>query len=133
MTVDIPALGSNKPQPEDSNENVIGPAAQFQISELADEKPLLRLMANEPPVGRMAAVDGKILQTQWQRLVGTDLIFDDTGELVGQVRDHLQVNDRIKVVRQDKEEADDDDDKANKGQDNATSFLKRAMKAAGKK
>ena len=139
ITIDIPALGNTKTQAEDSKDasrmdNVIGPAAQFQISELAVETPLIKLTSNETHVNRLAAIDGKILQTKWRQLVGTDLIFDDHGELVGQVKEHLQVNDSVKLVRQDNDEVvDNDDEKLPKSHDNATSFLKRAMRAAKSK
>lgn len=135
--MDIPALGSIKTQAEDTKDatgvdNIIGPAAQFQISQLNVDNPLLKLTSNETNVSRLAAIDGKILQTQWRKLVGTDLIFDDYGELIGQVSEHLQVDESVKVVKKENDELVDDDEKLpkSKAHDNATSFLKRAMKAA---
>lgn len=44
------------------------------------------------------AIDGKVYATQWKPLVGTELIFDDYGDHIATVREHLTCLDNLKVT-----------------------------------
>jgi len=141
---------SNTPR---SKTNIIKPSAQFQISELGGETPLIKLSNNSTSSGGHEAsgneslnniniVDGKIYETSWKTLVGTDLIFDDYGELIGKVNEHLTCNENVKIEPKEsgkvKEEDGTDEemaesDEQTKGQDFQSNFLKKAIKIAKKK
>lgn len=134
-----------------SKTNVIKPSAQFQISELGGATPFIKISNNNMTSGghelsdneslnNINIVDGKIYETRWKSLVGTDLIFDDYGELVGKVKQHLSCSENIKIEPKEskvKEEDLDEDmadsDEQSKVQDFQSAFLKKAIKIAKKK
>ena len=45
-----------------------------------------------------ALINGRIFETNWHELTGSELIFDDYGELIGQVKEHLTCNDKVKFT-----------------------------------
>lgn len=69
--------------------------------------------------------------------MGTELIFDDYGELIGSVREHLKCDENIKVTSKNEKDKKDtdmaDDDSDVKVKDEQTSFLLKAIKSAKKK
>jgi len=81
-------------------------------------------------INNINVIDGKIYQTSWKKLVGTDLIFDEYGELIGKVNEHLTVDENVKFEA--KEDDDEEDNEDSKG-DSQTTFLKKALKVAGAK
>lgn len=161
VTLDIPLItGSRFEDSKDdknnkslSSKNLIQPSSLFQITDIDHETPLMKLSnnnlnsdANTTSMNNLAVVDGKIFQTKWLRLVGTDLIFDDYGEIVGSVREHLSCESHIKIKpkkevskeEENEDEAEDDDSKKEtkkdtKKDDTRTAFFKKALRAAKKR
>ncbi|ODV79063.1 transcription factor TFIIIC, tau55 subunit [Suhomyces tanzawaensis NRRL Y-17324] len=162
ITIDIPMIGktqdfeeSNSLETPRSKNNIIKPSAHFQLTELDNDNPLIKLSnnsniggsnelgGNNDSLNNLSVIDGKIYQTDWKKLVGTDLIFDDYGALIGQVNEHLLCNEHVKIVPREsnkvKEEAEDDedllerDDESKTQHETQTQFLKKAIKTAKKK
>ncbi|ABN65550.1 putative transcription initiation factor [Scheffersomyces stipitis CBS 6054] len=159
VTVDIPMIGkaqnfedSNNLETPTSKVNIIKPAAQFQITELNNDNPLIKLSNNSTAPGvqdtnngndainSINVIDGKIYETSWKKLVGTDLIFDDYGELIGKVTEHLTVNENVKIVLKDSSKTKEDSDEEEEVDANGdlktagqSAFLKHAIKLAKKK
>lgn len=138
MTVDIPNIGKNFEDATEAGAKVhyIRPASQFQMTNLIHENPLIKLTNNssanndQNDVNSINVIDGKIYQTSWKSLVGTDLIFDEYGELIGKVNEHLVVNENIKLEGEDAEEEEEDDEVEEVRKDYKTPFLKKAIKLA---
>jgi transcription factor C subunit 7 len=137
VTVDIPNIGKNFEESSESGTKVhyINPSAQFQITELSNKSPLIKLsnsstVTTQNDINNINVIDGKIYQTSWNKLVGTDLIFDEYGELIGKVNEHLTVDENVKFEA--KEDEEDEDNEDSKG-DSQTTFLKKALKVAGAK
>ncbi|RLV91193.1 Transcription factor tau 55 kDa subunit [Spathaspora sp. JA1] len=176
VTVDLPILG--KPLEEQSvsavkqekeaastrtKVNMIKPHAKFQFTDLSYPNPLVKLSQNTIPtvdgvgseelLNSMNLIDGKIFESSWKSLVGTDLIFDDYGELIGSVKEHLVCNENVKLVPKkekvkavEKEKAKPDEDVMDVDESEQTppadgsiptgfqtQFFKRAMKQAKEK
>lgn len=51
-----------------------------------------------PIIDASALINGRIFETNWHELTGSELIFDDYGELIGQVKEHLTCNDKVKFI-----------------------------------
>lgn len=139
MTVDIPwqdglrLADDDEPQANQqalSKDYMISPGSQFQITNLDHANPLVKLSSNDEGGGltNLSLIDGNILQTKWAKLIGTDLIFDDYGEHIGTVREHL-VCQLSKVQPKEKEE-DFEELKREKGEEAQTLFYRKAMAAA---
>lgn len=143
---------SNNLETPTSKVNIIKPAAQFQITELNNDNPLIKLSNNSTAPGvqdtnngndainSINVIDGKIYETSWKKLVGTDLIFDDYGELIGKVTEHLTVNENVKIVLKDSSKTKEDSDEEEEVDANGdlktagqSAFLKHAIKLAKKK
>lgn len=86
-----------------------------------------------------ALIDGKIFQTDWNQLQGTELIFDENGQFIGKVKEHLTCNNNTKFTLKKAEEVEQlrtvddssmDIDQESQGQPNRSQFLKRAIIAA---
>lgn len=140
--------------------NVIKPSAQLQFTDINHPNPLIKISnniispseagaggpgstnGNTEVVNTSAIIDGKIFEMGWKSLVGTDLVFDDYGELIGTVKEHLVHNDRVKIVPNDsgikdedleEEEEEYDDEMVSEEKDTQSQFLKRAIKLAKRK
>lgn len=120
-----------------SKQNYIKSSSHFQITDLDNTNPLMKLSnSNESADDNLSVIDGNIYQTKWSNLVGTDLIFDDYGELIGCVREHLSCDENVKISsknEKDKKEDNSDDEDDVKEKEEKTSFLLKAMKTAKKK
>lgn len=124
---------------------MIQPSSLFQITDIDHETPLMKLSnnnlnpdSNATSMNNLAVVDGKIFQTKWLKLVGTDLIFDDYGEIVGSVREHLSCESHIKIkpkkdAAKEEESDDDTDSEDTKKGETRTAFFKKALRAAKKR
>ena len=145
--------------------NIIKPSAQLQFTDLKEDHPLVKISNNtisaqgssssslsaskngfnshthnSGVIDPSALIDGKIYQTDWNQLQGTELIFDENGQFIGKVKEHLTCNNNTKFTLKKAEEveqlrsADDsimDIDQDSQGQQPARSqFLKRAIVAA---
>ncbi|EGW29960.1 uncharacterized protein SPAPADRAFT_52811 [Spathaspora passalidarum NRRL Y-27907] len=88
---------------------MIKPHANFQYTDLSQPNPFVKLSNNstgnaldsvggEELLNSMNLIDGKIFESSWKSLVGTELIFDDYGELIGRVKEHLVCNENVKLV-----------------------------------
>lgn len=122
-----------------SEKLIINPGAKFQITELDHDTPLYKFSDNAPVsndpnshmISNLRAIDGQIYKTSWARLLGTELIVDDYGELIGTVREHLLTNSASRIIP---ESADDEIDfSILEDLDAKTTFFKRALAAAKKK
>lgn len=124
---------------------LINPNAKFQLTELDHPTPLFKISNNSSAAAdpesisfsNLSAVDGQIYKTEWSKLLGTELIFDDYGELVGTVREHLVANLSVKVKSKPTDIKEDGDngetENATAEVDSRTAFLKRAIATARKK
>lgn len=161
LTVDIPIVAPSYydevARDQEKTENLafseqllINPNARFQITRLDEETPLFKVSNNanvaaDPEslsFSNLSAIDGQIHQTKWSRLLGTDLIFDENGQYVGPVREHLVTERGVSVKqRSDKTEKDTDSDEKNDEDvknddvksddiDTTTAFFKKALAAA---
>lgn len=118
---------------------LINPNAKLQLTELDHTTPLFKISENANAAAdpesvlfsNLSAIDGQIYQTSWSKLLGTELIFDDYGELVGTVREHLVSDPSTKVrSKVDEQKGEEADDAVSQGVDTRTAFLKRAIAAA---
>lgn len=90
-------------------------------------------------------IDRRIFETNWKKLQGTELIFDENGKYIGKVKEHLVCNKNINfTLRQDTKSTNNNgklDDIENENhtlsqqeqQQFRTQFLKRAILEARKK
>lgn len=124
-----------------SEQLLINPNAKFQITRLDEENPLFKVSNNanasaDPEslsFSNLSAIDGQIHQTNWTRLLGTELIFDENGEFVGTVREHLVTDPAVKVkLKQQGTATEDlmDTDSENEEADTKTAFFKKALSTA---
>lgn len=152
LTVDIPIMAPsyyeevNRDGVKDENETasfseqfLINPNAKFQITGLDDEHPLFKVsnnanLAADPEslsFSNLSAIDGQIHQTNWSRLLGTELIFDENGLLVGSVRERLIADPSVKVKPKHQQSMDDTTETVTgEESDFRTAFLKKAIAAA---
>lgn len=88
--------------------NGIKPLLEFQITAVGEELPLIKLSNNGDISNLLSTVGdgGNIYAGQWNKLVGTDLVFDDYGEVVGVVREHIKCDENF--VLKPKERPEDD-------------------------
>lgn len=139
MTIDIPNIGKNFEESTEAGTKVhyIRPGSQFQMTDLIHPNPLIKLTNNssatneQNDVNSINVIDGKIYQTSWKSLVGTDLIFDEYGELIGKVKEHLVTNENVKLENKDagEEEEETEDSRGDSARnDSRTPFLKKAIK-----
>lgn len=123
------------------SETLINPGSQFRITNLDDDHPMLQLSNNggigsegESAISNASLIDGKIFSTNWAKLVGTDLVFDDTGELIGKVKEHLICDANITVANNEVvEEEEAPKIRREKGGEATTLFFKKALQAANQK
>lgn len=124
-----------------SEQLLINPNAKFQVTRLDEENPLFKVSNNanagaDPEsltFSNLSAIDGQIHQTNWTRLLGTELIFDENGEFVGTVREHLVTDSNVKIKPKPLGSAPDDamdTDSDNEQTDTKTAFFKKALQAA---
>lgn len=119
---------------------LINPTAKLQLTELDHETPLFKISDNTNAAAdpesmlfsNLSAIDGQIYKTSWSRLLGTELIFDEYGELVGTVREHLVSDTSVKIKSKPTEPVTDGGagDDALATSDLKTVFLKKAIAAA---
>lgn len=144
MTVDVPVVAPSfydeLARDEDdalTEQMLINPNAKLQVTELDHATPLFKISDNASAAAdpesvafsNLSAVDGQIYRTAWSRLLGTELIFDDYGELVGTVREHL-VADSLVKVKSKPDAKDAVEPEPLEEADSRTAFLKRALAAA---
>lgn len=124
-----------------SEQLLINPNAKFQITRLDEDHPLFKVSNNanasaDPEslsFSNLSAIDGQIHQTNWSKLLGTELIFDENGELVGTVREHLVSDPTVKVKAKAQKAANDDamdTDSDSPEADTKTAFFKKALSTA---
>lgn len=41
-------------------------------------------------------INDRIYETKWKKLIGLELLFDDYGDLIGQLKEHLVINDKAR-------------------------------------
>lgn len=128
MVVEVPNFGRRFHEESSSDDQGLGkshlikPLSYFQITELNHATPLFKILNNytrpvrqpsDRPKGADVALkilDGRIFSTEWTELVGTDMIFDDEGELLAISRDHLQVDEQISLeVAKERPETENDE------------------------
>ncbi|CCG25278.1 RNA polymerase III transcription initiation factor complex (TFIIIC) subunit [Candida orthopsilosis Co 90-125] len=105
--------------------NILKPSARLQMTSLGDKSPLVKISNNtsnatvrDPShtpttsttegnshkskhssiIDASTLINGQIFETNWHELTGSELIFDDYGELIGQVKEHLTCNDKVKFI-----------------------------------
>lgn len=121
-----------------SEQLLINPNAKFQITRLDETNPLFKISDNANAAAdpesiafsNLSAIDGQIYQTNWSRLLGTELIFDENGELVGTVREHLVADASVKIKRKSQDAVNEDGmelDSNDEESDTKTAFLKKAI------
>lgn len=123
-----------------SEQLLINPNAKFQITRLDEDHPLFKVSNNANSAAdpeslsfsNLSAIDGHIHQTNWSKLLGTELIFDENGDLVGTVREHLLADLSVKVKPKPQQSSGDDITETAPGaeSDSRTAFLKKALAAA---
>lgn len=125
---------------------VIKPAAQWQVAGLTDPYPLAKLSNNSGghSIGsdsqgqslNVLAIDGKVYATQWKPLVGTELIFDDYGDHIATVREHLTCLDNLKVTANENKtstaESSKQDSDNEVADETLNAFMRKALKFARK-
>lgn len=125
-----------------SKQNYIKSSSHLQVTDLNNKTPLIKLSnsnvnTDNDSINNLSVIDGNIYQTNWTKLVGTELVFDDYGELIGSVREHLKCDENIKVTSKNEKDKKDtdiaDDDSDVKVKDEQTSFLLKAIKSAKRK
>ncbi|KAM9899938.1 hypothetical protein OXX79_005433 [Metschnikowia pulcherrima] len=125
-----------------SQQLLINPNAKLQLTELDHETPLFKISDNanvaaDPEsmlFSNLSAIDGQIYKTSWTRLLGTELVFDEYGDLVGTVREHLVTDPSVKVKPKLENAVDADKDTTPPdASDTKTSFFKKAVAAAKSK
>lgn len=119
---------------------LINANAKFQITSLDEATPLFKISENatvaaDPETANfsnLSAIDGQIFQTKWRKLLGTEMVFDDHGDLVGTVREHLEYDPsiRIKPAPGDDEQASAEAEEELDATDSKTAFLKKAIALA---
>lgn len=122
----------------------IKPTTHFQISDLSARLPLAKLSNNNGVhvVGsesnakslNMNPLDGKVFATTWRPLVGTELLFDDYGDHVGTITEHLAYAEHIKVNQKEepkppKAETDKDAEEE-PSKETQNQFMRKALKYA---
>ncbi|CAI5760422.1 unnamed protein product [Candida verbasci] len=151
ITVDIPNY-NNKYDDDDHNgknqpkikRNVIKPSANFQFTDLKESHPLIKLSNNRDTqqdvieeklstkrkskiVQPSDIIDGRIYETSWNKIVGTELIFDEYGELIGKVEEHIVADPTITFKNKSANDinVDNNDEVTNKNGDFRQIALKR--------
>ncbi|CAK9442188.1 uncharacterized protein LODBEIA_P59310 [Lodderomyces beijingensis] len=139
-----------KSQTPRAKNNIIKSSAQLQFTDLSGASPLVKI-SNNSAVGSATEtstngtlnhvmdaselINNRIFETKWHELVGSELIFDDYGELIGQVKEHLTCNPKSKFVSlkppepKVKEEKDAEEEGTNRRR-KQSAFLKRAIRIA---
>ncbi|GEQ66568.1 hypothetical protein JCM33374_g231 [Metschnikowia sp. JCM 33374] len=122
---------------------LINPNAKLQLTELDHETPLFKISDNanvaaDPEsvlFSNLSAIDGQIYKTSWNKLLGTELIFDEYGELIGTVREHLVTDPSVKIKSKPVDSNVDEEMETNSSEvtDLKTAFLKKAIAAAKSK
>lgn len=144
ITIDIPNIGKNFEEISSvrSHSHYIRPSSQFQMTDLIHPNPLIKLTNNNIAAhnqdgdinsndgSSINVIDGKIYQTEWKKLVGTDLIFDEYGELIGKVNEHLVVNENVLFEGEDMEDEEEPEVSAHNLK---SAFLNKAIKLASAK
>lgn len=123
-----------------SKQLIINPGAKLQITELDNDTPLFKISDNAnataDPNSRLfsnlSAIDGQIYKTKWTRLLGTEVIVDDYGELVGTVSEHLVSDSIVKPVSVNRTDKSDPGVTGDEG-DSKTPFLRKAISLAANK
>lgn len=112
----------------------MNPGAKLQITEIDHETPLFKLSdnanatadPNNNSFSNLSAIDGQIYKTNWQRLIGTELIIDDYGDPVGTVREHLIAREAVKTFTSPSTGRNNGE---NQELDSRTNFFTTALKA----
>lgn len=124
--------------------HVIKPTSEFQVAGLDNKHPLIKLSNNaDINNSSSSSVEGKIYQGKWQSVVGTDMVFNDSGELIGVVREHIHCDDNNVLIAKENTNAENDEEiiePAEKDEaltnlelgGNATSLLKKVYAIAKK-
>lgn len=113
---------------------LINPNAKLQMTELHHEHPLFKISDNanasaDPEsvfFSNLSAIDGHIYRTSWRKLLGTEMVFDDHGNLVGTVREHLVAESAVKPKSGEDAAGQEEPQEG----DTRSAFLKRALAAA---
>lgn len=131
-------LRENAKDAELAQQLLINPTAKLQLTELDHETPLFKISDNSNPAAdpqsllysNLSAIDGQIFKTSWNRLLGTELIFDEYGEFLGTVREHLVTDPSIKVKTKPSSDVVETQPDSAESSDLKTAFWKRAVAVA---
>lgn len=115
---------------------MIRPSSTLQISNIIDDAPLMRLMNKDfedtVEVSNMSFANEQVNQLKWSKLIGNDLVFDEHGNLVANVKEHLSWDHNTKfseIKSQDHEKVKSEA----VGMDNKTHFYRQmVLKLEGK-
>ncbi|RCK65702.1 Transcription factor tau subunit [Candida viswanathii] len=170
VTIDLPPSNIKGDNDEDtllrpgqapkSKNTVIKPSAQLQFTDLKEDHPLIKISNNVSQktathgtqsrsrvIDNSLLIDRRIFETNWNRLQGTELVFDENGKFIGSIKEHLICNKNTSFVLKEQGEAVDaeelgdiDDENVNQHalqpeqvQQLRTQFLKKAILKARKK
>lgn len=129
MTVNLPKYG-------ESNE-VIKPNSKIQISSLLEENPMIKLSNNTGDdqesstselFNQLSTMNDQVHQFKWEKLIGTDLIFDEYGELVCKNKDHLDWDPSVRFNSKPRDVDVSVDGVKADGLDDKTTFYKQLLK-----
>lgn len=121
-----------------ARQHYIPTSSHLQITDLNDSHPLLKLTNDKVNVEgeSISLIDGKVYQTDWLKLVGTEMVFDEYGQLIGCVREHLRCNENVKITAKKDDSTESmevpDNDATSSAKDERTAFFKKAVNAAKK-
>lgn len=145
---------------QDIGDNILNPFTQLQISDLNNEKPLIKISNIQSlndednsenyydSVNNINLFVGNIIETDWKKLVGTNILFDNSGEIIAKVTEHLVYNDNVKFIsKKDNSNTFKEDNSSNinfdfeeetqrskqKKNDDRSNFLKKVTNYAMKK
>ncbi|KAI5949540.1 TFC7 [Candida jiufengensis] len=143
--------------------NILKPSAKLQISDITAEHPLIKISnnksINEPDlisktnkignssnnnhhnlIDYSALLNEKIMETKWNKLIGSELLFDEYGELIGQVKEHLTCVNKVifekrkEVVKNndnmDIDLSNDEDEDGSKSKFKGSTFWKQSIRNA---
>lgn len=152
VAVDVPVVAPSYYDESGDTRDVgdllfINPNAKFQLAGVEEERPLFKISENlvagadseSASFSNLNAIDGQIYQARWKKLLGTELVFDDEGAVLGTVREHLVAEPLNKARKKasetavDKSDAMDVDSEETEKMDMKTSFLKTAIATARSK
>lgn len=125
MTIETPRYG-------EKSEN-IKPSSKFQITNIMEPNPLVKLSNKEVnddnTITDLITTNDQVYKTKWSKLIGNDLIFNENGDLISKVSEHLSWCSNVQFV----EKKIDEGKVKMAGADNNTSFYKKMLSKLAEK